>query len=565
MKTINIITVLCILTIVNIASAKITVMGPTKSTKLSRCPAKDGMNQLKPHPPEYVSPPDANSVTQKELADGDTDFPGWTFNKGAPLSGTLTIDYYHSKFKSTHYSGSQIRARYTKGAGDPNTLRWVQLVDTSAPRSGASSPYIDPYPDDEPNAINPDPNKSRPFYYNEEEIGARTAKPTFDLKFYDFPKRGHPPNSFEKWEGTLFLSSWDGNTPGTVSLHDGIKYGFVAGCWQLETWRGLLYYYFFCKETGRDFLTAYTTGKVALTYSGAGGTISNVMCNQGGAITTDGNTIEIDWDPPLEPNSPVSIDFTSEAAFVTFDSGTWSLEGVTVGDINNDNSLLERTAPALGLCNAEIDIAGNVIATHPGTAYQGQWCYYPSTNFWTAWFDNGPFEEPGSKKINAEMTIERLDPEQPASLSVTLGYATNTWHLIENTEPPLPVSIPNLPTENMYIFRDPAPIYDGPVIEPLEISGFLESPMYNPKWTSISVQGQNIKINMAMINQDDPYLDPLGGADTDGDNVVGLADLALMGFDWLSEGTKFESDLNGDDIVNLHDFAIFSAHFGHSE
>lgn len=99
----------------------------------------------------------------------------------------------------------------------------------------------------------------------------------------------------------------------------------------------------------------------------------------------------------------------------------------------------------------------------------------------------------------------------------------------------------------------------------MEIDGFLESLAYNPKWTSISLQGENINIKMAMINQDDPYLDPLGGADTDGDNAVGLTDLELMGSDWLSEGSKFESDLNGDEIVDLQDFAIFAAHFGQSE
>jgi len=565
MKRISIIAAVCILTIVNIASAKITINGPTKSTRLSRCPAKDGMNQLSPYPPEYVAPPDAKSPTQKELANGDTDFTGWTFKKGPALSGTLTIDYYHSKFKSTHYSGSQIRARYNKGAGDPATLRWVQLVDTSAPKSGASSPYIDPYPEDEPNSIKPDPSKTRPFYYNEEQIADRTAKPTFDLKFYDYPKRYHPPDSFVKWEGTLFLSSWDGNTPGTVSLHDGIKYGFIAGCWQWGTFSGFRYYYKFCNETGRSLFTPYTTDKVVLTYTGSGGTISNVMCDQPGVISTDGDTIEINWDPPLEPNTPVGIDFMSEAAFVAFDSGQWSFEGAPVGDVNNNNSSLERIAPAVGLCNAEIDITGNVIAPHHGTAYQGQWHPYPFTNVWTAWFDDGPFEEPGQKKINTEMIIERLDPGQPAFLNVRLGYATAEWELTAIPEPPLPMFIPDPATENLYIFRDPVPIYNGPVTDPIEIDGFLESLAYNPKWTSISVQGENINIRMAMINHDDPYLDPLGGADTDGDNAVGLTDLELMSSDWLSEGSKFESDLNGDEIVDLQDFAIFAAHFGQSE
>lgn len=185
----------------------------------SICPAKDGANVLNPNPPTYLPPPGLLSPIRLELMFGDTAFPGWTFRKGAALNGTLTIKKYKSRFLGEHYSGAEIEAQYVPAATDPANLHYVQLVTTSDPMTGATSPYIDPYPNDT-NDMN------RPFYWTLMEELTHGQ----NLRFYDFSKREHPPTSFVTWRGDLHLSSWDGNSPGTVTLHDGIRWGFDAGC-----------------------------------------------------------------------------------------------------------------------------------------------------------------------------------------------------------------------------------------------------------------------------------------------------------------------------------------------
>jgi len=52
----------------------------------------------------------------------------------------------------------------------------------------------------------------------------------YDLHFYDFPMRYHPPASHVSWQAELYLCSWDGTT--TVTFYDfgGIQWGFEAAC-----------------------------------------------------------------------------------------------------------------------------------------------------------------------------------------------------------------------------------------------------------------------------------------------------------------------------------------------
>ena len=192
-------------------SADVTIVNPAGAnhTPKSTCPALDGSNQLKPDPATHLPPPQAGQGVLAELANGDSPFPGWTFNAGAALSGTLTINYYHSVFEDTHYSGANIKATYTPGAGDPATLRFVQMIETDDPATGATSPYIDPYPNDDPT------NAPLPFYWTEKQ----TKK--YGLTFSDASRRYHPPTSSVTWRGNLYLTSWDGKTPGTVTVHDG--------------------------------------------------------------------------------------------------------------------------------------------------------------------------------------------------------------------------------------------------------------------------------------------------------------------------------------------------------
>ncbi len=206
--------------------AAITVVNPAGAdhTPKSDCPKLDGNNKLNPDPATLLDVPTADEGVMKELAStNNTSFAGWTFNVGAALSGTLTINYYHSKFVGSHRSGAQIKATYVAGAGDPATLRFVQMIDTSAALNGATSPYIDPYPNDDPT------NAPLPFYWTEKE----TKK--FGLTFSDFSKRFHPPTSSVTWRGNLYLTSWDGKTPGTITVHDGVEWGFDAGCVEPES------------------------------------------------------------------------------------------------------------------------------------------------------------------------------------------------------------------------------------------------------------------------------------------------------------------------------------------
>jgi hypothetical protein len=188
-------------------------------TAFSFCPAADGANVLDPDPATHLAPPQAGQGVLAELANGNTKFPGWTFNAGAALNGMLTIDHYHSHFFGTHYSGCQFQATYAPAAGDPGTLRFVQMIETSDPAEDgkghqATSPYIDPYPNDD----------DLPFYYTEKETKE------WGNVFNDNPKRDHPPTSFVTWRGNLYLTSWDGKNPGVVTVHDGVRYGFDAGC-----------------------------------------------------------------------------------------------------------------------------------------------------------------------------------------------------------------------------------------------------------------------------------------------------------------------------------------------
>src|SRR5437867_1592568 len=215
--------------------ADISIVNPaaTNHTPNSICPATDGGNILDPDPVQHLAPPTVGTGILAELANtNNTSFAGWTFQAGAALNGTLTVKYYHSKFLSAHYSGSEIELKYDPATNDPPVRRFVQMIDTTDPATDtnrnrtATSPYIDPYPGDD--GANPKTDPQLPFYYTEKE-----TKKYGQNYFYDFPHRFHPPNSYVTWRGSCYLTSWDGKSPGTVTVHDGIKYGFDAGCYNL--------------------------------------------------------------------------------------------------------------------------------------------------------------------------------------------------------------------------------------------------------------------------------------------------------------------------------------------
>lgn len=217
----------------------------------STCPAGDGHNYLTPDPFENMSErflmDDVSQDVKDELNDGDWDFGTWNYSwSGAELAGVMTVDVYKSRFYDTHVSGGEILIRYNRGTGDPTNLQWIQLVRTTDPidppgeLGPPSGPYIDPFPNDDPGADPSTQSGGAPFYYHDEES---QTPPTdygtfdlynstgmfgaYDLLFYDWSRRPHPPDHWVTWKAELYLVSVSGTD---ITFHHGIEWGWRGGC-----------------------------------------------------------------------------------------------------------------------------------------------------------------------------------------------------------------------------------------------------------------------------------------------------------------------------------------------
>jgi hypothetical protein len=214
--------VFSVMAAIGTARAAVTLLNPDGRPPMTNCPALDGNNQLSPASVALLPPPPPTAPIYT-LAAGDPRYASgsWTYVQGASLNGTINVTTYQSKFKSTHFSGCPIELIYTPGPGDPPIIRWMQEVTTSAPLAPQTSgAYIDGYT-----------NQTVPFYWTEAETAANANLFGSTPYFYDFPKRLHPPTSSVYWNGSCYLVSWDGKlTNGTVTIHDGVFYGFQAGC-----------------------------------------------------------------------------------------------------------------------------------------------------------------------------------------------------------------------------------------------------------------------------------------------------------------------------------------------
>ena len=240
-QRVNILAAILVATVSGAAFGGIMVVypGDAHHTHESFCPHGDGWSHLAPDPvendDEFFLLGGVSQEARDELADGDTDFPGWAFDydtKWGSANGTLNIDVYESYFWAEHNSGGRLQGRYNKVAGDPDNLRWIQYAvpeqpfdpDGDGPIPPADGGLIDPYPNDG--------TDGGPFYLNSDEIGDYTGGADgfgpYDLKFYDAAHLPHPPTSSNGACFELYLVSWDGNN--TVNFLDGIQWGFHGEC-----------------------------------------------------------------------------------------------------------------------------------------------------------------------------------------------------------------------------------------------------------------------------------------------------------------------------------------------
>jgi hypothetical protein len=88
-------------------------------------------------------------------------------------------------------------------------FKWTQTITTNVPLGGATSPYVDPHPNDD----------AKPFYWTDAE---QNAHPT---TFTDHPGRPAPASGVTDWAAVLCLNGVNESTK-TCTAVDCIGYGF---------------------------------------------------------------------------------------------------------------------------------------------------------------------------------------------------------------------------------------------------------------------------------------------------------------------------------------------------
>ena len=160
----------------------------------------------------------------------------WSFAWGNNLAGTLTVDWNKAYDTDSVISGntycrhgSEFDCHYTRAATDPTNLEWVQVFTSSENWAGLASGTMicDPYPndgtDDAPFYFNPGDNRNNFMHVSPVPSG---------LIFGDTPGVSHLESS--AWSGwfraNLFLASWDSANPYSLTIHDGIRWGWDGAC-----------------------------------------------------------------------------------------------------------------------------------------------------------------------------------------------------------------------------------------------------------------------------------------------------------------------------------------------
>ena len=196
--------------------AAITITGETTGSPASvQHPGTNPLNHncvdnLNPNTIQRLSGPSADAVTALER-----DFSDWNlgYNYDQEWTGTLDILDYSAHDYGQHIMGADLYATYSHEGPPIDRFRWIQIIITNDPLNGGTSPYVDPFPNDD----------TKPFYWMEDEFP--------DHDFVDKPKRFCPEPGLTTWRADLYLSDWFGPKENkTVVLYEGIRWGFDISC-----------------------------------------------------------------------------------------------------------------------------------------------------------------------------------------------------------------------------------------------------------------------------------------------------------------------------------------------
>ncbi|RLD51398.1 MAG: hypothetical protein DRJ05_18450, partial [Bacteroidetes bacterium] len=142
-----------------------------------------------------------------------------------------------------------------------------------------------------------------------------------------------------------------------------------------------------------------------------------------------------------------------------------------------------------------------IVVESGGSGYNdGEWYYYPNTDWWNIWFYDHPFDNDRTKEINVSFTIEQLDLSQGSYATIVFNWATGDWSENGFPRPPLPEDVTTQVLEDLYIVRS-IPVFSGVVDGPIFIEKyFYEILEYNPEWISIDISGYNFSLYDGVIN-----------------------------------------------------------------
>lgn len=156
------------------------------------------------------------------------------------------------------------------------------------------------------------------------------------------------------------------------------------------------------------------------------------------------------------------------------------------------NSLLSRDDGF----SMEMDELGNVVESEGSGYNNGEWYYYPNTDWWNVWFFDHPVDTTRYKVINGSITIQPRDTDFPSNVELVLNWSTPDWQGWPAIQrPPLPADVEDPALEDLYIVRS-APIFTGAISNDItfEIADFIIEG-FNPEWISIDIRGDNFIIN----------------------------------------------------------------------
>jgi hypothetical protein len=147
----------------------------------------------------------------------------------------------------------------------------------------------------------------------------------------------------------------------------------------------------------------------------------------------------------------------------------------------------------------EMDENGDVVSSEGSGYNNGEWYYYPNTDWWNVWFYDHPVDTSRHKLINGTITLQPRLESFASNAEVVFNWSTPDWPGYPDMDrPPLPSDVTDPTLEDLYIVRSQT-LFTGSLTESIviDVSDFIIED-YNPEWLSVDVRGSNFIISSSL-------------------------------------------------------------------